>query len=64
MAQSLEDGGWSGSWDEFVEAWCSGTVPFGSWADHLVSWSAALQVGSDRLDLPTARLLRERRGPK
>ena len=40
-SQSVEDGGWQGGWDAFFDAWIEGSIAFGSWFDHLMSWRDA-----------------------
>jgi hypothetical protein len=35
---SNQDGGFNGSFNEFLEKWCNGQIPFGRWTDHLNSW--------------------------
>jgi hypothetical protein len=40
-SQSVEDGGWQGGWDAFFDAWIEGSIAFGSWFDHLLSWRDA-----------------------
>ena len=40
-SQSAEDGGWQGGWDAFFDAWIEGSIAFGSWFDHLLSWRDA-----------------------
>ena len=39
--QALEDGGYSGTLDEFITEWTSGQAPFGSWSAHINSWLPA-----------------------
>jgi hypothetical protein len=36
--QSLDDGGFAGTLDEFVTEWAGGKAPFGSWSAHLRAW--------------------------
>ena len=36
--QAIEDGGYTGSLEQFVADWTAGKVPFGSWSAHLKSW--------------------------
>ena len=36
--QAEADGGFDGSFDEFVEKWCAGEIAYGSWPAHLKSW--------------------------
>ena len=43
-SQSAEDGGWQGGWDAFFDAWIEGSIAFGSWFDHLLSWRDAPAV--------------------
>ena len=33
-----EDGGYTGTFDEFVSEWAQGDTPFGSWSAHLKAW--------------------------
>ena len=39
--QALEDGGFEGTIDEYVEQWVGGKIHFGRWTDHLKSWLSA-----------------------
>ena len=36
--QTVEEGGYDGSFDEFAADWTGGRAPFGSWTAHLASW--------------------------
>lgn len=47
-----EEGGYSGTFDDFFEDWCSGNIAFGKWTNHLRSWLRALlprSASSDRI---------------
>lgn len=36
--QSVEDGGFTGSFDEFFEEFLDGTIVYGKWQDHIEAW--------------------------
>lgn len=63
LSNQIEDN-FEGSFHEFVEEWCSGTLPYGKWTTHVEEWYAASQHSENNIcmlyyedmleDLPTA----------
>lgn len=43
FAASEDQGGYTGTFDQFLKEWLSGGIPFGSWAGHLREWLAAAE---------------------
>ena len=45
--QADEDGGYSGTFEEFVQDWTESKIPFGTWAGHLRSWTEGAEITGD-----------------
>jgi hypothetical protein len=60
--QSVEQGGFEGSVDAFLSEWCGGSLPYGAWADHLLSWRGGAAGDTRVLVLEYEDLKRDLRG--
>ena len=37
-SQAVEDGGYKGTLDQFVDEWCNGEIAYGTWRNHVSNW--------------------------
>ncbi len=48
-SMSLDDGGFEGSFEAFFTQWLAGSIAFGGWMDHLVSWAGGAAAQDPRV---------------
>jgi len=46
-SQSEEDGGYTGSFDDFFEGFLNGTIVYGKWQDHIEAWLGGRRSSTD-----------------